>query len=139
MTGLSSILFAGSAAIVLGLGTLHLVFTFFSDKFRPRDADLENRLRQVPPVLTRETTMWNAWVGFNASHSMGAMLFGLIYGYLALFRGDWLRESHFLAGLGLLTLLGYVALGWRYWFSVPFRGLLAATVLYAAGLLSAAL
>jgi hypothetical protein len=23
--------------------------------------------------------MWKAWVGFNVSHSMGLMLFGLIY------------------------------------------------------------
>jgi hypothetical protein len=27
--------------------------------------------------------MWKAWVGFNASHSYGAILFGLVYGYLA--------------------------------------------------------
>src|SRR5438046_6957052 len=28
--------------------------------------------------------MWRAWVGFNASHSMGAMLFGLVFAFLAL-------------------------------------------------------
>ena len=25
-------------------------------------------LRAVSPVITRETTMWQAWIGFNASH-----------------------------------------------------------------------
>ena len=33
---------------------------------------------------TKETTMWRCWVGFNASHSMGLILFGLAFGYLAL-------------------------------------------------------
>ena len=26
-----------------------------------------------------------AWIGFNISHSLGALLFGVIYGYLAVF------------------------------------------------------
>ncbi len=28
-------------------------------------------MQQVSPVITRQTTMWKAWVGFNASHSYG--------------------------------------------------------------------
>jgi hypothetical protein len=44
----------------------------------------------------------------------------------------------FLLGLGLLLLLGYAFLGQRYWFSVPFRGVLLATTLYAAALVIAA-
>jgi hypothetical protein len=37
--------------------------------------------------------------------------------------------------LGLLLLAGYAFLGKRYWFSVPFRGILLATVLYVAALI----
>ena len=32
-------------------------------------------------------------------------------------------------------LAGYVVLGKLYWFSVPYRSILAATVLYSAGLI----
>jgi hypothetical protein len=41
--------------------------------------------------------------------------------------------SLFLCGLGLACLLVYVWLGWRYWFSVPFRGIALATMLFIAG------
>jgi hypothetical protein len=35
------------------------------------------------PILTKKTTMWKAWTGFNASHSSGAMFIGIINFYLA--------------------------------------------------------
>lgn len=81
--------------------------------------------------------MWRAWVGFNASHSYGALLFGSVYGYLAFMHSAFLFQSWFLLGLGLLLLLGYAFLGKLYWFSVPFRGILLATTLYAAALVIA--
>lgn len=80
--------------------------------------------------------MWKAWVGFNASHAFGAILFGAVYGYLALAHGAILFQSQFLLLLGLLLLGGYVFLGKRYWFSVPFRGILLAAVLYAIALVA---
>jgi hypothetical protein len=91
----------------------------------------------VSPVITRQTTMWKAWVGFNASHSFGAILFGVVYGYLSLIHVAFLLQSTFLLLLGLALLLGYVFLAKSYWFSIPLRGILLATVLYAAALLIA--
>ena len=78
--------------------------------------------------------MWKAWIGFNASHSYGAILFGAVYGYLALVHSAFLFQSRFLLLLGLLLLAGYVFLGKRYWFSVPFRGIALASALYSVGL-----
>lgn len=123
-----------SAAIILLLGLVHLLYTFHGRKLHPRDAALEAQMRTVHPALTRQTTMWKAWVGFNASHSFGAILFGLVYGYLALLHSAFLFQSPFLLGLGLLLLAGYVFLGWRYWFSVPFRSIVVATVCYVVAL-----
>ena len=135
MVALAPSLVAASATIILLLGLVHLVYTFHGRKLHPRDADLETRLKQVSPVLTRETTMWRAWVGFNASHSFGAILFGAVYGYLAVVHSAFLFQSPFLLLLGLLLLAGYVFLGKLYWFSVPFRGIVLATVLYVAALI----
>jgi len=135
MAALASALVAASAAVILLLGLIHLLYTFRGHKLHPRDAELEARLREVSPVLTRETTMWKAWVGFNASHSFGATLFGAVYAYLALAHGPFLFGSPFLLSVGLIFLLGYVFLGQRYWFSVPFRGIVLATILYAAALI----
>jgi hypothetical protein len=91
-------------------------------------------MEEVAPVISRETTMWKAWIGFNASHSFGAILFGAVYAYLALLHAAFLAASGFLLALGLVTLCGYLGLARRYWFRTPFRGILLALVLYAAAL-----
>lgn len=131
-------LIAASAAVIFALGALHLWYTFRGNKLHPRDPELCARLEQAPLVLTRQTTMWKAWVGFNASHSFGALLFGAIYGYLALVHSAFLLQSRFLLSLGLLALLAYAFLGKRYWFSVPFRGILLATAFYVLALVLSA-
>ena len=84
MSPLAPLLIAGSAAIIMLLGLIHLLYTFYGPKLLPRDRDLKARMQEVSLVITRETTMWKAWVGFNASHSYGAILFGAVYGYLSL-------------------------------------------------------
>ena len=136
MSALPSLLIAASAVVIFALGALHLWYTFVGNKLHPRDPDLRARLEQVSPVLTRQTTMWRAWVGFNASHSYGALLFGAVYGHLAWAQPAVLRGSPFLLAVGAASLLGYTWLARRYWFSVPFRGTVLATLLYAAGAVS---
>lgn len=127
-----ALLIAASSLVVLTLGTLHLVFTFWGTRLNPRDAALKAQMEAAHPVISRETTMWKAWVGFNASHSYGAIVTGLIYIYLALAHPAFLLASPFLLALGLLRLLAYLHLGHAYWFSVPFRGIALAALLYAA-------
>jgi len=134
---LAQSLLAASAAIFLVLGTIHLVYTFASNKFSPRDAALEARLREVSPVISRETSMWNAWIGFNASHSYGAMLYGLVYGYLAIFRFDVLRAMPFVLAVGFAFLAGFAIVAVRYWFSIPRNGILLSLALYVAGCIAA--
>jgi hypothetical protein len=135
MSTLPPLLVAASACVALVLGLLHLLYTFHGSNLHPRDTELQARMRQVSPVISRETTMWKTWVGFNASHSFGAILFGAIYGYLALAHSSFLFQSWYLLLLGLLLLIGYAILGKLYWFSVPFRGILLATALYATALI----
>ena len=131
------ILVAVAATIPLLLGVIHLVFTFLVPKLAPRDPALEARMKEVSPVITRETTMWKAWLGFNASHSASAILFGLVYGYLALAHPAVLFRSAFLGMLGGLFLLVYLVLARTYWFSTPLRWLVVASALYAAGFVAA--
>lgn len=79
------------AAIFGILGTLHLIYTFLTPRFDPRDSSLRSVMENTAPRLTRETTMWRAWVGFNASHSLGAMLFAAIYIPLAIWHMEVIR------------------------------------------------
>jgi hypothetical protein len=135
LSTISPFLIAASAAIMLLLGVARLVYTFFGPKLLPRDRELLTRMQETNMVLTTETNVWTAWIGFNASHSFGAILFGAVYGYLALAHGTFLFQSIYLLSLGLLMLFGYVILAKRYWFSIPFRGILLCAVLYVLALL----
>ena len=123
-----------SAGIILMLGLIHLAYTFHGPKLTPRDPELQVSMDRTSPVITKETTMWRCWVGFNASHSMGAILFGLVYGYLGVAHAQLLFHSMFLLVVGLAMLGGLFALGKVYWFSIPFRGITVALACYLAGI-----
>ena len=135
MNTIAPSLVAASSAIVLLLGLMHLLYTFYGPKLLPRDRELQARMQEVSPVITRQTTMWKAWIGFNASHSYGLILFGAVYGYLAMTHSEFLFQSAFLLSIGLILLFGYVFLAKRYFFRIPLRGVLLATFLYAFALI----
>jgi hypothetical protein len=112
-----------SASIVFTLGVVHFVYTFWGPGLTPRDPALQISMSQISPVITKETTMWRCWVGFNDTHSMGLILFGLIFGFLALAHGQLLFHSPFLLVVGLTMLGGLAVLFKVYFFSAPFTGI----------------
>src|SRR5271154_6268335 len=126
------ILMVFSASIVLTLGVVHLVYTFLGPELTPRDPALQISMSQSSPVITKETTMWRCWVGFNASHSLGLILFGLVFGYLALAHGQLLFRSPFLLIVGLAMLGGLVVLCKVYFFSTPLTGISISLACYVA-------
>ena len=73
-------------------------------------------------------------VGFNASHSMGLMLFGLVFAFFALSRSQLLFQSPFLLVVGLAMLGGYVVLCKVYFFSVPLTGVSISLACYVASI-----
>jgi len=128
------ILMVLSASIVFMFGILHLVYTFWGPKLTPRDPTLQISMSQISPVITKETTMWRAWVGFNATHSMALILFGLIFGFLAVAHAQLLFESPFLLGVGLAMLAGLVVLCKLYFFSAPLTGVSISLACYIASI-----
>jgi hypothetical protein len=129
----AQILVVISAVIIMALGLAHLAYTYFGDKLHPRDSDLLARLQTTSPVISRQTSMWKAWVGFNASHSLGAILFGAVFAYLALLQPMLLFHSYFLGITGLLVLCAYLAMAKLYWFIRPLQGISLALICYVAG------
>ena len=130
----AKILIVFSASIILTLGVIHLVYTFWGPKLTPREPALQVSMSQTSPVITRETTMWRCWVGFNVSHSMGLILFGLVFGFLAVAHSQLLFQSTFLLVVGLAMLAGLVALCRIYFFSVPFAAVSVSLACYIAGI-----
>src|SRR5690606_392134 len=118
---LAKYLWLSGSAIIGMLGTVHLFYTFFSNKFLPRRAELAEEMK---------ATMWKGWMGFNASHSSGAMFIGIINIYLAACHFDVLQNSTFLLLFNILTLGFYLWLAKRYWFKIPLRGITIALICY---------
>jgi hypothetical protein len=130
----AKILMVLSASIIFTLGVVHLVYTFWGPNLTPRDPALQISMSQIAPVITKETTMWQCWVGFNASHSMGLILFGLVFGFLALAHGQLLFQSPFLLVVGLAMLGGFVVLCKVYFFSAPLTGISISLACYVASI-----
>ena len=104
------ILIVLSASISFTLGLVHLVYTFWGPLLTPRDPALKIRMGEIAPVLTNETSMGRCWMGLNVSHSMGLILFGLVFGYLALAHDQLHFRSPFLLATYLAMLGGIVVL-----------------------------
>ena len=119
-----------SAGVVLMLGIIHLVYTFSGTKLTPRDPSLQVSMSLTTPVITKETTMWRCWVGFNATHSIGLILFGLVFGYLALAQPRVVFESWFLLTTGMATLAALAVLSRMYFFNAPLLGISIASICY---------
>ena len=124
-----SLIIVGSL-IFLILGTIHLAYTFFTNKFMPGNPSTFETMTKDHPMLTRDTTMWKAWVGFNASHSAGAMFIGLFNLILATGHDDFGQSFLLLLILDDVTMLFYVFLAKKYWFKAPLIGILVSTVCF---------
>lgn len=127
---MAQVLYLIGAAIITYLGVMHLILTFFSNKFEARDPSLTQAMQQDSPRLTRETTMWQAWLGFNASHSLGAILLGAVYLPLSWAHLELLRESLWFASLPSMMGLCYLVLAKKYWFKIPLIGIAIATACF---------
>lgn len=130
---LSQILISASAVITLIAGALHLHGTFFGPDLRPRDPELEKRMKEVPLVDSSQTRMWKAWIGFNAITSLGLILFSVLYGYLSIFQFQVLLQVPLLLLVGAIFLGSLVVIAQRYLYNLPAVVFAIALVLYVAG------
>lgn len=109
--------------IIAALGSMHLYYTFFTNMFSSRNEKMIEEMKYSSPILTPKITMWKAWIGFNGSHSSGAIFIGIINFYLAFGYFTVLQSDHFFFLFTILTIGYYVWLAKKYWFKVPFTGL----------------
>ena len=128
-------LLAAGGAIYVVLGALHALYTF-TDIARPRrivpdDPALIAAMQASGVRLARGgTTMWRAWVGFNFSHSLGAVVFGA--GCIA---AAWcllpLAPARAVLAIPVAVSALYLVLAIRYWFRIPVGGTAIATASFA--------
>ena len=118
--------------IFLLLGILHALYTFLDirepRRLVPQEPSVALAMAESSVRLARGgTTMWRAWVGFNFSHSLGAILFGMLCVGAGLVLGTLVLPAWILFVLVLIALL-YVGLSVLYWFRIPTMGIALATV-----------
>jgi len=116
--------------ILLLLGSIHMFYTFFTNKFSSNNENLITEMKKSSPILTNETSIWRAWVGFNASHSSGAIFIGVINFLIAANYFESFLSNNFYYIFNIITILFYLILAKKYWFKVPFIGILITLICY---------
>jgi hypothetical protein len=74
-------------------------------------------------LLTRRTTLWRAWVGFNLSHSLGAVLLGSIVLLVGRSQASFQQQANVFLPFVVLVCGTYLWIGLRYWFRTPIVGI----------------
>lgn len=68
---------------------------------------------------TARPSMWTAWLGFNLSHSLGAVVFGALMLALAAHDFGFVARSGFVMPAAIGVGICYLALSLRFWFWAP--------------------
>lgn len=135
MPELSRWLFLAGALPFLFLGAAHALATplVHSDRkgLTPRDPALPGAMAASTVLLTRRTDMWLAWVGFNLSHSLGAITFGLFVLVVGRSQESFVGQATLCVPLATAVAAVYVAIGMKYWFRAPIAGCAISLVCFA--------
>ena len=136
MQELSRYLFLAGGLPFLLLGAAHASATpWRTDERRglsPVDPRLAESMARTRVLLTGRTDMWRAWVGFNLSHSLGAVLFGAVVLLVARTPGAFAADAAVFAPLAVAVSLAYLVLATRYWFRTPIAGCALSVALFSA-------
>lgn len=120
---IARLLFQVGAAVYVALGGVHLLVTTV-DMVRPRfltprDDEVRQAMRGSGLALTDRMSMWRAWLGFNASHGLGVLFFGLVLLLIAAQDFDLVLTLRFLMPLAVSMSVVYTLLAIRFWFYAP--------------------
>jgi hypothetical protein len=136
MNELSRYLFLAGALPFVLLGAAHVRATPArigdGKGLSPSDPQLAEAMTKASPLLTSRTSMWLAWVGFNLSHSLGAMTLG---GFVLLTGRDAARfadQASVCVPFAVLVAAAYLWIAVRYWFRIPIVGCALSLALFLA-------
>ncbi len=131
---LSRYLYLAGALPFLSLGAAHVIHTPIAPEeakgLSPRDPALAQAMTRSSVRLTARSTVWRAWVGFNLSHSLGAIVFGLYVAITGRNAAAYQLEAPLAVPLACGVGIVYVYLARKYWFSIPLAGTLLSLLLF---------
>lgn len=136
MPELSRYLFLVGALPFVLLGLAHALATPRTTAepkgLSPRDPALREAMSKETLLLTRRTNMWLAWVGFNLSHSLGAVLFAGVVLLIGRSPASFQAQAGVFLPLTVVVSGLYLVLGLRYWFRTPIIGVALSGVCFVA-------
>jgi len=142
MSGAAQASFLVGASVYALAGGGHALLSLL-DTLRPRwfapldpavAAEMDRtgmRFRAPFPGDAARPTLWRCWLGFNVSHGLGALAFGLVCLLLALDDPDVVTRVALLRPLAIAVSAGYFLIALRYWFNGVQLMTAAATAAFA--------
>lgn len=123
---MAQILLTTAGVILLLMGTGHFALTvrdiWKPTSFTPTDDAIRLAMQDAPLRFSRRLKLWDAWLGFNLSHSMGAIMLGGALLYAAAHFAAF-RESVVLQAAAVLIPVVYLVVAVRFWFRGPVLGI----------------
>ena len=127
----------GIAGAIYGLlGALHAVYTLADirspRRIVPDDPAVITAMQTSKIRITRgESTVWQGWIGFNLSHSLGALMLSAACFIVAATLRRFAFSPWVLLVLAAISAV-YPLLAAQYWFRIPILGTAAATACLGA-------
>ena len=140
MPELSRYIFLMGALPCVVLGIAHVLATPLtpaqSKGLSPRNSALRETMTRETALLSRRLTLWQGWVGFNLSHSLGVLLFGAMVLLVGRSQASFQAQASVFLPLAVVVSGLYLLLGLRYWFRTPIVGIaLSGACFVASGVL----
>lgn len=123
-------------SIYIFLAGLHAIYTYLDirnpRRLVPEDPALREAMTRSGVRLARgrgTMSMWDAWIGFNFTHSFGGILLGVLA--VAAPFAPWALPPTVPALFAAFSAL-YLVVGLRWWFRTPTTGIAIATACFLA-------
>jgi hypothetical protein len=120
--------------LVLGVAHLRHTPLRVTDRkgLSPRDPALAEAMTKSSPMLTSATDIWRAWVGFNISHSAGAIIFALFVLIIGRSAESFNAQAMLVLPLSVVIAASYLWMAVRFWFRIPVIGVAVSLVAFTA-------
>ena len=140
MPELSRYIFLMGALPCVVLGIAHVLATPLtpvqSKGLSPRNPAVRETMTGETALLSRRLTLWQGWVSFNLSHSLGVLLFGAMVLLVGRSQASFQAQASVFLPLAIVVSGLYLLLGLRYWFRTPIVGIaLSGACFVASGVL----
>ena len=123
---MSQLLVILAASIFLVLGMIHGLLTLKDLKrpraFTPRDPGLRTAMQNSGIALHPAINLWDAWMGFNLTHSLGIVMFAATYLYVGIVTPGTFAQSGVLQVCAISVSAIYWVISLRFFFSKPAIG-----------------